>query len=160
MALASIAANERQYSLLRERFHEDWNARLIFRDIERINSKFYPVPIEGLRESEIEGGPDVIEEYDSGFLRMKDAVSLYEKCSEVLHAENPFRTPKAYDKVLDQLREKLPLFKTLLGNFWVYLVPPEKAFCVCFYFGQRKDINVALFHFGGEEDAGRRASPI
>jgi len=29
----------------RKKFHEDWNPRLIFRDLERINPDFYPIPI-------------------------------------------------------------------------------------------------------------------
>jgi hypothetical protein len=147
IALASIAANEQEYSRLRARFQRDWNARLIFRDVERINSKFYPIPIEGLSEPKSKGEPSVIEEYDCGFLDRQGAIDLYEKCSAVLHAENPFGGARAYGELLTHFRDSLPLLKTLLGNFWVYLVPPDRAFCVWLYFGESRDIDIALFSF-------------
>src|SRR5437867_6772721 len=43
IALASIAPNKEKYAEQRKKFHEDWNPRLIFRDLERINPDFYPI---------------------------------------------------------------------------------------------------------------------
>lgn len=148
IALASIAANQTEYARVREEFHRDWNARLIFRDLERINARFYPTPIAGLSGPKYEGGPSVIEEHDSGFLTREDAISLYERCAGVLHAENPFAGRVNYDEVLSSFKEAIPSFKVLLGNFWVHLVPADKAFCVWLCFDQEKDIDVALFKFG------------
>ncbi|MGC2456650.1 MAG: hypothetical protein WA435_01465 [Gallionellaceae bacterium] len=148
IALASIAANETEYARVREEFHRDWNARLIFRDLERLNARFYPTPIAGLSDPIYEGGSSVIEEHDFGFLARDDAISLYERCAGIVHAENPFGGKTNYDEVLSSFKTMIPLFKVLLGNFWVYLVPADKAFCVWMYFDQEKDVDIALFKIG------------
>jgi hypothetical protein len=148
IGLGSIAANEKEYSRLRAEFHRDWNAKRIFHDLARVNPRFYPVPIAGLSDPKIKGGPSVIEEYDSGFLDRVSAVTLYDMCSSVLHAENPFGHKHAYATILSQFAEQIPLFKALLGNFWVNLVPANRAFCVWTYLSQPKDVDVALFYLG------------
>jgi hypothetical protein len=122
IALASIAANETQYARIRAEFHRDWNARLIFRDIERLNPKFYPKPIAGLSDPEYEGGPSIIEEFDDGFLDQEMAMGLYDKCASVLHADNPYSGKTDYQSILQYFSSQVPLLKTLLSNFWVYLV--------------------------------------
>lgn len=148
IALASIAANETEYARVREEFHRDWNARLIFQDLERLNARFYPTPIAGLSDPEYEGGPSILEVQDSGFLARNDAISLYKRCACILHAENPFGGRTNYDEVLSYFEAMVPLFKVLLGNFWVHLVPADKVFCVWMYFDQEKDIDIALFQIG------------
>ena len=148
IALASIAANKKYYARIREDFHRDWNARLIFRELSRLNERFYPRPIAGLSDPKYEGGPSVIEEYDSGFLTLEAAISLYERCSAVIHADNPFGGKTDYHEVLSNFEAQIPLFKLLLGNFWVHLIPADKALCIWMYFDNEKDVDVALFQFG------------
>lgn len=148
IALASIAANEDLYARLRSEFHRDWKPRLIFRDVERVNPKFYPKPIAGLTPPEKEGDPSVVEEYDDGFLDKKAALALYDRCSTVLHAQSPFKHSSQVNSVIGHFETQIPLFKRLLENFWVYLVPADKAFCVWSYYGQKKNVDIALFRFG------------
>ena len=147
IALASISANKTEYARIRAEFHRDWNARLIFRDLERINASFYPVPISGLSSPQYPDGLSVIEEHNTGFLTRDGAISLYERCASVLHAENPFSKKNNYDEISASFNDMIPMFKVLLSNFWVHLVPADQAFCVWMYFDQDKDIDVALFKF-------------
>ena len=88
IALASIAPSKEKYAEERKKFHEDWNPRRIFRDLERINADFYPVPIRrGLSED------PKVKHYEpvlTGFLTKDDFETVYAECSGALHAKNPF----------------------------------------------------------------------
>lgn len=148
IALASIAANEEKYAEVREQFRCDWHARRIFDQLHEINPRFYPTPIAGLSDPAYEGAASVIEEHFSGYLSLEEAISLYDRCSAILHAENPFGRKIDYDETISWINTIIPLLKVLLENFWVHLSPADRAFCVWMYFEQEKDIDVALFKFG------------
>ena len=149
IALASIAANEELYARVRTEFQRDWNAKRIFRELDQLNPRFYPTPIAGLSDPQFEGGPSTIEEHETGFLTRDEATSLYDRCGGVLHADGPYRGKTDYASVLVNFRQRLGEFKVLLENFWVHLVPEDKAYCVWTYFGQDRSIDIALFQIGG-----------
>jgi hypothetical protein len=44
VALMSLVANKKRYAEKRKMFATDWNAKRIFDDLEKINTKFYPKP--------------------------------------------------------------------------------------------------------------------
>lgn len=67
----------------------NWNARLIFRDIQRINPDFYPIPIVVDHSKDF----DRLVKVESGFLTLDDAISIYDKCGGFMHEDNPFREP-------------------------------------------------------------------
>ena len=45
IAMGSMVSNIEKYAEIRDTYKNDWNAKYVFADIERINSNFYPVPI-------------------------------------------------------------------------------------------------------------------
>lgn len=90
VAFGSLVANHRAYSSAHTDFASHWNAKLLLRDMARINPHFYPVPV---KESPSEH-PGVKAHYTpltSGFLTEADFVKAYDKCGSVLHALNPYR---------------------------------------------------------------------
>lgn len=45
IAFGSLVANKDSYSAAYAKFAEHWNARLMLRDVERVNPDFYPRPV-------------------------------------------------------------------------------------------------------------------
>jgi hypothetical protein len=86
IALGSLIANKDIYCQCYEKFEKCWNARLIFRAIERINSRFYPEPIK-VDKSVIPHNCIPISE---SYMKKEEAIAVYDKCSSILHASNPF----------------------------------------------------------------------
>ena len=96
IALSSLVANIDEYSKQRVRFKEDWNARLIMQDLERINPQYFPTMCK--MKQTMENGKKVFEfqHVDNGLIKKEQAISIYEKCSSLLHANNPFKDEKDY----------------------------------------------------------------
>lgn len=88
ICLLSLIANKKAYSKAQEKFAEHWNAKLILKDLERVNPNYYPVPLyfAGLNKE----GNKHFEKLESGFLSKVDLLFLYNKCSKALHAMNPY----------------------------------------------------------------------
>lgn len=85
IAMSSISANEEEYSAVHETFKKHWNARLIVREIEKINPDFYPRPISHEKNGKVNFTPDI------DFLTKDRFMKLYEWCGSRLHALNPYR---------------------------------------------------------------------
>lgn len=93
VALASLVSNREAFCAAYDQFETCWNAKLILADVERVNPKFYPQPVETLASPEppakfhLKGLTD-------GFLTRNEFVNVYEKVASLLHAPNPYgRTP-------------------------------------------------------------------
>ena len=109
IAFGSLIANVRIYSAQYKRFAEHWNARIMLRDMERVNPNFYPSPIiqkpsavTGIDMDWSSRGPD--------YLTKDDFLIAYEKCGGVLHATNPYGEATdfdAYQTNLIQWRKKI-----------------------------------------------------
>ncbi len=86
IAMGSMVSNIEEYSKLHDKYQNDWNARFIFNDIERINPHFYPEPI----TIDKSGEHDRFVPISSGYLTKEEAIKVYEKCNAFLHEDNPF----------------------------------------------------------------------
>ena len=97
MALGSLVANIDEYSKIRERSKEDWNARLIMQDLERINPQYFPKMCK-MKQTEMLNGKKVFDfqNVEKGRIKKDQAIAIYEKCSALLHANNPFNNEKDY----------------------------------------------------------------
>lgn len=123
IALLSLVANKKQYAEHRKKFKEDWNARLIFQDLERINPDFYPKPSKQIIKSESESVRQFdFEPIESGFLEKKEAIKIYEKCGGVLHAENPFKESKDIKQFRNQFPFWIKKIIRLLNHHSIILV--------------------------------------
>ena len=91
IVLASLAANRSEYARLRKNFQKDWNAKRILETLEKANPRFYPTPNRQVVDRET-GQVVSLEDVKSGFLTKHDYTALYDTCSGLLHADNPFLT--------------------------------------------------------------------
>ena len=54
IAMGNLIANKELYEEYSAKFSSNWNARYIFRDLERLNFKFYPEPVKSDYTKEVE----------------------------------------------------------------------------------------------------------
>ena len=89
IAVASLVANKAEYEKQRKNFHRDWNVRRILETLDKVNPHFYPSPSQQVISPET-GKVEEVKPITSGYLSRADYEELYDACSEILHAENPF----------------------------------------------------------------------
>jgi len=122
IALSSLVANKEEYSKQHEKFETHWNARLIFQDLERINSKFYPEPSKQIEKLDNSGKRYFnFEPIKSGYLTKDKAIQIYEKCGGILHADNPFRGEKNIKDMYNLFPKWLSEIITLLNHHCIVL---------------------------------------
>ena len=102
IAFSSLIANVKEYSQQYDKFAEHWNARLMLRDLERVNANFYPRPI--IQEPASEPGITIrwLDRPDD-YLTKDRFIGVYEKCGGLMHAENPYASPMDYGYYKQQL---------------------------------------------------------
>lgn len=126
IAFGSLVANKDIYSATYEKFATHWNARLLLRDLERVNQDFYPKPVVEVPHPD----PKVLHQLkdrDPDYLSRDEFEKAYEKCGAIMHAENPYGSKIDYG----YYQGKLPGWRTqvvnLLNNHQIRLVG-EKGF--------------------------------
>ena len=108
--MAFSAANRSEYAKLRKNLKKDWNAKRILETLEKANPQFYPTPNRQLVDGET-GKVVSLENVKSGFLTKHDYMALFDTCSGILHAENPFSTkrdPNAFMNSVTAVNETRP----------------------------------------------------
>jgi hypothetical protein len=129
IAFASLTANKAKYAQTYADFATDWNAKRLLTKIEKIHPEFYPKPVEFAQQGA--SGVKHFTEVTDGFLIRDEFVTLYNKCSEVLHARNPFRTdPKIVDFGYS-IRDWVGRIQRLLALHWMQLVDSEDIWFIC-----------------------------
>ena len=119
IALGSLIAHKEDYSRQRANFAQDWQAAKILKAIEKINPVFYPVPTKQVYDAS--GKVVRVENVRDPYLTRGDFVNLYQTCSNLLHASNPFGKPKDYEgfwKAAPNWRTKIV---TLLNHHQIQL---------------------------------------
>lgn len=119
IALMSLVANKDVYAEQNEKFARHYHAGLILKDLERVNPYFYPVPIKRIKN---ENDYDQLVEIDSGFLTKEEFVKVYEKCGGMMHAENPFASPKPVKEIQSNFKEWLDKIYTLVAHHKIAIV--------------------------------------
>jgi len=108
IAMGSLVSNIEDFSKIHDKYATYWNARLMFKDIERINKDFFPEPISIKKSKKV----DEFVKLKSGYLNKEEAISLYLKCGEFLHEDNPYRKP--HD--IEYYRNNLPIWNSKIIN--------------------------------------------
>ena len=124
IALASIVANKKEYAKQYKKFANHWNAKRILTDIEKINPSFYPIPGRQIIDSKT-GKVIQIKNIDKGFLTKEEFPAVYDKCSEVIHSSNPYRTQadlKEFDRLIPEWNKKII---KLLNHHQIQLIDSE-----------------------------------
>jgi hypothetical protein len=120
IAYSSLIANKEKYAEAHEKFDRHYKAKCILQDMEKIHPEFYPVPADIQMKT---NGIRLLQEAQNGSAMTKnDFVELYDKCSKVLHAWNPFDpAPRKVDFRLSPL-QWIDKSKDLLNTHYVRLV--------------------------------------
>jgi hypothetical protein len=124
IALSSLVANKEEYAKQREKFSKDWNANLIFKDLERINPNFYPVPT-NQTPSRIEGVIFDLQPISEEYLTQKDFIEIFNKCGGVLHSTNPYSEKKDFTEILKDFSTWLNKIVKLLNHHNIVLADGE-----------------------------------
>ena len=129
VALSSLVANHEQYSKYRANFRKDWNAKRILETLEKANPKFYPVPT---KQVQIDKSHFNTPRIKSGYLTKEEFSVLYDRCSTLLHTDNPFSVRK--EDYLEFLFNEVPKWMdkiiTLLNHHHVFPVDGEQMYIV------------------------------
>ena len=90
IALASLAAQKKQYTKGAEKLKKEWRAKAIIQYLKNINPHFYPTPVEILDNGDIISN-------ENDYLTINDFLEVYDSCSDYLHVQNPFGSPHNFD---------------------------------------------------------------
>lgn len=126
IAMGNLIANKELYEEYSAKFSSNQNARYIFRDLERLNFKFYPEPVKSDYTKEVEEWITINEDY----LTKEDAIKIYEKCGGLLHVSNP------YGSQIDvsYYQEKMPIWykkiMNLLNQHLIHMVDGKHIFFI------------------------------
>lgn len=126
LAMGNLIANKERYSEINEKFYKNWNAKLIFRDIERINSKFFPEPINIDKSGKIDKW--ITKE---NFMTQNDAINIYEKCSGFLHTSNPFGAQTEIDYYVRMIPIWYMQIINLTNTHLVHMEDGQHIFYIC-----------------------------
>jgi hypothetical protein len=120
IALASLASHKEEFARQHQKFAEMWKAKKILDDLEKLNPGFYPVPTEQVLDSK-SGKVLEVRPIAKPCLTKADSAEVCQRCSSILHAENPYGPPKQ----LPQIEAGIPIWmekiKNLLNHHHVQL---------------------------------------
>lgn len=123
IAMSSLIANIDLYKEYSEKFSSNWNARYIFRDLERINPRFYPQPVE-LSDSNDKDTKE-FNEINKNYLTKEEAIKVYNKCNALMHVSNPFGSKIDYEYYEKELVIWYGKIMNLLNQHLIVLVGEE-----------------------------------
>lgn len=126
IAMGNLIANKELYEEYSSKFSSNWNAKYIFRDLERLNPKFYPEPVKTDRSEEIMEWISIKEDY----LSKEDAIKIYDKCSALMHSANPYGSTidlSYYGKMMPIWYQKI---MNLLSQHLIHMVDGEHLYCI------------------------------
>jgi hypothetical protein len=145
IAFGSLVANKEKYSAAYEKFASHWNARLMLRDLERVNPDFYPQPMIEVPTSDPKAVHQ-LKERQPDYLTDDEFEKVYEKCGALLHASNPYGSQVDYAyyvKCLPQWRNQI---LNLLNNHKIKLVGETIFYLV--HMKEERDEKVHFYKFG------------
>jgi hypothetical protein len=130
IAFASLAANKDAYSAVRQKFAEEWRAKRILDELEKVNPKFYPAPHDLPQET----APGVKHfPHPSGeYMSKEDFVALYDAASDLMHTRNPFTAKDPNVQITYPVQTWVSRIQRLLwwhvvrlvsGDVWIVNVP-------------------------------------
>lgn len=103
LALGSLVSNKYDYAKYYSNFMNHYHAKHIFRDLEKINPDFYPKPGKQIKDEK--GEVIRLDNIETGYLTKDEFIDIYDESSSLLHAENPFATPKTFDNYTEKFTE-------------------------------------------------------
>ena len=124
IALASITANKEEYARQHAKFAKQWNAKRILQDLENVNPCFYPQP--GIQiVDETTGKVVEVKDREGDYLTKEDFAEVYNRCSEVIHAANPYGTQADYSEPERLVPKWEQLVINLLNHHQIQLIDSD-----------------------------------
>ncbi|EKF9303240.1 hypothetical protein O1B50_003878 [Vibrio cholerae] len=133
IAFASLVSNIELYKSQYENFAKFWNAEIMLRDMERVNSNFYPQPVTQVLRN---GIMHIDNKTDDNYLTKVKFLKVYKKCGAIMHADNPYGSKIDYGYYRSELPKWLNDIAALLNSFSIQFVG-ESDFQL-FQMGSRK----------------------
>lgn len=128
IALASLSAKKEEYAKQHANFFKHWKAKSILEAVGKVNPNFYPIPSEqvGDQNRKVRQVRIITE----GFLTKDDFATVYDTCSQTLHASNPYNKPNDYAFLEKEIPRWMQKIKTLLNHHIVHLINKKQSLWV------------------------------
>jgi len=129
IALGSLVANKSEFAEQNENFGGLWNARLILKDLGRLNPYFYPKPIREVPGAR-PGVKSDLQDIKEGFLTKDEFIKVYEKCGRMMHSDNPYGGKadyRYYDKSIPKWMEEI---RVLLNSHTIRLMNDDNMYLI------------------------------
>ncbi len=127
IAFSSLIANIEAYSKQYAKFAEHWNAKLMLKDMSRVNPDFYPKPIIQT-PSKKSGITSEWSDRKDDFLTQEEFIKAYEKCGAIMHADNPYGSKIDHDYYLASAREWRHKIVNLLNAHIIKLIGDKNLY--------------------------------
>ena len=145
--LANLSAHKKWYSKGFEKLKKEWRISSIIKFIENINPSFFPIPLQEKNRKGSEMNPQALPvENIKGALTKDDIIDIYETCSNMLHARNPFASEKDFE-IRDTYLKWWNKIVELLDIHTIQLVDVAKRIIVAINFNLDSSSNdVIIIH--------------
>ncbi|HLI17408.1 MAG TPA: hypothetical protein VKV22_03950 [Rhodanobacteraceae bacterium] len=120
VAFGSLVANRVLYSKVHRNFAKHWNARLLVKDLHRVNPNYYPRAIREVTPEDPAQPVQFVDREDG--LSESEFVELYERCGRVLHADNPFGSKVDWEQYRQEITHWRQKLLNLLNSHTIRLV--------------------------------------
>ena len=135
IAFSSLVSHKDSYIEMRKDIARDWHAERILKKVSQINPNFYPIPVNGAKSQDWN-------KLKQGFLTRNQFSKLYDRCSDLLHAENPFARKRDPFVFNDSVAENIDRIKLLLQEHLVQLANSNEWLKVFVPFDEGEPIKV------------------
>ena len=143
VVFGSLVANKALYSQVHENFSKHWNAKLLIKDLRRVNPNFYPRAIHEVEPEDTEKGDHFIDRHDS--LTETEFVELFERCGRILHADNPFGSKVDWEQYRKEIMDWRQKILNLLNSHTIRLVDESRFYLV--HMEESGDDEVRMYEF-------------
>lgn len=151
IALANLVSNKKEYAEKHANFVNHYHAKHILRDIEKINPNFYPIPTRQIIDEKTKKFVEV-KKIETGFLTKDEFIEIYDECSGLMHAENPFAAPKDLDAINSKFPIWLDKIIVLLNHHNLQLVDTDLMIWVLMHSIKDGRVQASLFKKLGDAD--------
>jgi hypothetical protein len=144
IALGSLVTDEKEYKIRSiELANNPWNAKVILREIERINPNFYPVPGRQMVDPQTNRVKEVINISD-GYLSRNEFPTIYKKCSDAIHSHPFFKGGFDYSILENDIPIWIKKIITLLNHHQIQLLNENQQLWVVMHATSDGKVHTAL----------------
>ena len=156
IALASLVAHREEYSRIKGNLAKAWNAKRLLKELEEINPNFYPQPSRQVLKGTNSEGQSFYDTppIESGYLTKEEFVNLYNRCSGLIHADNPFsegQKENLVEFISIEAPRWLQQITTLLNHHHVHPVDDNRMFITIMQDSKDRNVKMTEFRKVGEE---------